>query len=702
MYDLSTWNSRKVVCAALSVTLAFSPMGSTIAGQIKGPSSTDTPYVVAKAKGWDVHSILTVGDSVNKTGSTTDKYRMAGIPDGMGAFDNGDGTFTLLMNHEFGNTVGIARAHGGKGAFVSRWIISKTDLKVISGQDLIKTVKVWDTVTSTFTDSSAEAFTRFCSADLPPLAAFFNATTGKGYNGRIFLNGEESGNEGRAFAHIVTGANAGTSYQLPFLGRFSWENALAHPNAGDKTIVVGTDDTTPGQVYVYYGDKQSTGTEIEKAGLHGGKLYGIAVTGFATEDTASSATRTTGIPSGTRFTLKELTGVQSKTGATLQTDSVALAITEFLRPEDGAWDPTNKDVFYFATTDRFDTVKTGTGTSPARSRLHRLTFDDVTDPTKGGKIDQVIDGTGSDFKLDDGSNANYQMFDNLTVDGVGNVLLQEDPGGQAYGARLWLYDTTKKVLTQIFQSDPARFGDLTTAANTVKPPFSDGNFNNDEENSGVVDITDIVKDARFYIPGRRYYLGVTQAHFSSSVAELAEGGQLYMMVSPLASATFKTKSVGTNQKVSIGSDAVTFATVTAAGDVGVAEYDSKLASNLGLPSGKKALRAVDITSTGTFTGTVDVCLSTGGTNPSTLSLYHLEDGVMVDRTSSRDAATGTICGKVTSLSPFIVAADADGGSSGGCSISDGRSPFDPTLWLLALGAGGLLWMRRRQREATQH
>lgn len=37
-------------------------------------------------------SILSVGDSVGG-------YRMVGIPDGLGAFDNGDNTFTLLMNH---------------------------------------------------------------------------------------------------------------------------------------------------------------------------------------------------------------------------------------------------------------------------------------------------------------------------------------------------------------------------------------------------------------------------------------------------------------------------------------------------------------------------------------------------------------------------------------------------------------------------
>lgn len=688
--------ARKAVCSAVALALTLSPLSSAFAGQYKGPTSTDTPYVTITAKGWDVHSILTVGDTVKKTGSTTENYRMVGIPDGLGAYDNGDGTFTLLMNHELGNTAGIVRAHGGKGSFVSKWIISKTDLKVLSGEDLIKKVKLWDTATSTFVDSTTSAFARFCSADLPPLTAFYNAATGKGYNGRIFLNGEETGAEGRAFAHIVTGTNAGTSYELPYLGKFSWENALAHPNAGDKTIVVGTDDSTPGQVYIYHGTKQTTGTEIEKAGLHGGTLYGVAVTGFASEDNASATTRTTGIPNGTRFTLKALSNVQNKTGATLQTDSVALGITEFLRPEDGAWDTKNSNVFYFVTTDRFDTVKTGTGSTPARSRLHRLTFDDVTDPTKGGKIDLLIDGTGSDFKLDSGANANYQMFDNITVDGNGNLFLLEDPGNNAYSARGWLFDPVANKLTQVFNSDTDRFGDLTKSANSKTPPFTDGSFNVDEENSGVIDITDIVKDARFYIPGRRYYLAVNQAHFTSSITELVEGGQLYMMVSPPTGATFKAKAVGANQKVTAGNDAVTFANVTTAGDVGMAEFDAGSASNLGLPAGKNWLRAVDITSTGTFTGNVDVCLSTGTTSPTSVSLYHLEDGVMVDRTSSRDSATNMICARVTSLSPFVIA--SDGSTGGGCSIAKGNAPFDPMLIALAMGAGGILWWRRRERN----
>ncbi len=94
---------------------------------------TASPYVVPVNAAVSTQSILTVGDSI-------DGYRMVGIPDGLGAFDNGDGTFTLLMNHELGNTQGIPRAHGGTGAFVSRWIIDKATLTVLSGHDQIQTI----------------------------------------------------------------------------------------------------------------------------------------------------------------------------------------------------------------------------------------------------------------------------------------------------------------------------------------------------------------------------------------------------------------------------------------------------------------------------------------------------------------------------------------------------------------------------------
>ena len=131
---------RFALYTLLSLSFAVPAMAQT-----KGPSSSQTPYLLPIASGVSLTSILTVGDSVNnKTDGTP--YRMVGIPDGLGAFDNNDGTFTLLMNHELGATSGISRSHGAKGAFVSKWIIDKATLQVQSGNDLTQNVKLWNEI----------------------------------------------------------------------------------------------------------------------------------------------------------------------------------------------------------------------------------------------------------------------------------------------------------------------------------------------------------------------------------------------------------------------------------------------------------------------------------------------------------------------------------------------------------------------------
>src|SRR5262245_31743582 len=136
--------ARKTVLSSLLVViLLFATAGTALANSITGPSSSQSPYIVRSQPGVVTKAILTVGDSVNLKPDGVTPYRMVGIPDGLGAFDNGDGTFTLLMNHELGNTVGVTRAHGAKGAFVSKWIIRTSDLTVLNGEDLIQNVLVW-------------------------------------------------------------------------------------------------------------------------------------------------------------------------------------------------------------------------------------------------------------------------------------------------------------------------------------------------------------------------------------------------------------------------------------------------------------------------------------------------------------------------------------------------------------------------------
>ncbi|MEG3437597.1 alkaline phosphatase PhoX [Pannus brasiliensis CCIBt3594] len=467
-------------------TLLTAALAVPAVAQVQGPSSSQTPYVLPTAPGAITKSILTVGDSVNLKPDGVTPYRMVGIPDGLGAFDNGDGTFTVLMNHELGATSGVPRAHGSTGAFVSKWVIDKSTLAVLNGSDLTQTVQLWNG--NGFTPGTT-SFARFCSGDLPAVSAFFNATSGLGTTARIYMNGEETGAEGRAFAHIVTGASAGTSYELPYLGKFSWENSLANPFASDKTIVAGTDDSNGGQVYFYIGDKTNTGTEIDKAGLNGGNLYGISIAGITAE------TNTTSIAPNTRFNLTNLGNVANTTGANLQTQSVAAGVTAFLRPEDGLWNPLNPNEFYFATTNAFN--------SP--SRLWRLRFDNIADPTLGGVVEMLLDGTEG-----------QRMLDNLGIDKYGNILLQEDVGNNAHIGKIWQYNIATDTLTPIAQHDPSRF--LSGGANFLTQ---------DEESSGIIDMEDIL--------GPGWFLLDVQAHYPIS-GELVEGGQLLALYNPSTAA----------------------------------------------------------------------------------------------------------------------------------------------------------------------
>jgi len=446
------------------------------------PSSSQSPYLLPAAPGVRTTAILTAGDKIGN-------YMMAGTPDGTGAYDNGNGTFTFLVSHEFGNTLGVNRAHGAKGAFVSKWVINKSDLSVLSGSDLIQKVNLWNgtgyTLYNPADTTSKKAFNRFCSSDLPAVNAFYNATTGLGTQERIFMNGEESGPEGRAFGHIVTGVNAGTTYELPYLGKFSWENSVASPVAQNKTIVVGTDDATPGQVYFYIGTKTNTGTEIEKAGLSNGRLYGVAVAGLATEISTS-------IPAAnTAFTMVDLGIVRDSSGAALNAKSNALGVTNFLRPEDGHWDPSNPNDFYFVTTNSF--------TAP--SRLWRLRMSDIKTPELGGTITAVLDGTEGP-----------KMMDNMTIDNFGNILIQEDPGNQSYLARIWQYNIATDAVKVIAVHDSTRFV-------TGVPNF----LTQDEESSGIIDMQSIL--------GAGMFLMVDQAHFGVG-GEQVEGGQILSLYNP--------------------------------------------------------------------------------------------------------------------------------------------------------------------------
>lgn len=509
----------------LAVTLVLAQAASA---QIQGPSTGSTPYLQSTVgANYQTFSILTTDNTGVNPDDTVPNlvggapYGMGGIPDGLGAFDNGNGTFTLLMNQEIGNTLGTTRAHGAIGAYVSKWIINKNNLSVAGGTDLMTSVYGWNTTTqASNTTPTAFAFNRFCSGDLPAVSAFFNPGSGLGTTERIYMHGEEGGATGWQQGTVVTGVDAGKSYVL---GKFNlttngsgltgvgaWENALANPFAQDKTVVIGNNDGGTGimsnTLTVYVGTKTNSGTAVDKAGLTNGTQKFVNVAGMSLE-----------VPAGRGATTPLNTPLQNA-AFTLS----ATASTTFSRPEDGAWNPLNPSQYYFVTTDRLDTASDGLGAQVGQTRLWRLNFSDITDPSAGGTVTLMLDGATIG-----GQKTN--MFDNMTVAADGTIFLQEDVGNAAHNGKVWEYDPSTftgtvntGTLTMILKHDPTRFGDVGLAATAP--------FNIDEETSGIIDITGIMAGSPLNtgLPEERWLLSVDQAHYTTGItASQVEGGQLF-------------------------------------------------------------------------------------------------------------------------------------------------------------------------------
>jgi secreted PhoX family phosphatase len=197
----------------------------------------------------------------------------------------------------------------------------------------------------------------------------------------------------------------------------------------------------------------------------------------------------------------------------------------FTRVEDGAFDPANRNVYYFVTTESNKDVN-ATKPNPATptvsrdgGALWRLTFKDVSKPLLGGTLEMLLDGSEAPY---------LSKPDNIEVDSAGNVLIQEDPGNNAHLARLLAYNIASKKIAVVAQF-AAKYFD---AANT------ETFITADEESSGVTEVTSLFKSGatdtnKYYILNAQIHATIAKARpdltDATSIANAIEGGQVYLL-----------------------------------------------------------------------------------------------------------------------------------------------------------------------------
>ena len=486
--------TKKTLVAVLSIALVATLSAAT--WPTKKPI-----YMISANSAVSLNPIVTTGDVI--AGNV-----IRGIPDGMGAFDNGRGGITLLSNHEVSTTDKVALRSKSDtsqwGVSITAMNYSPTSKTVTSAGNLYNNIKYWNYKTNSYQDSpiggeptgaAAGTFgwgiSRFCSATFSPAGTFIY--NGIGYEGALFTTGEEIGDSSRGFAFDMNG----NGYQLPRVGMLSMENIVPSRKPGINTMALINEDgsATDSQLHMYLGKKQSTGSAVEKAGLTNGDLYVLNVP-TVSDDNVFRTTIAKSTPVDATFKKIEW-----------NTDVAGFAKGarengfRFARIEDGEWDPNNPDVFYFITTEsNKDPVATKENPSePGVSRdgggLWRLTFKDAQNPLLGAKLELLLNGGEAPY---------LSKPDNMAISKDGVIMIQEDPGNNAHVARVVAYRIKDGKLATVATFDPKYF----TAAGS--------NFMTlDEESSGIIDATSLLrkgndKNSYFFLNAQVHtYSGVT-------------------------------------------------------------------------------------------------------------------------------------------------------------------------------------------------
>ena len=507
---------------------------TAFSASLAGANSAAPVYMEGVASSVKLTPVVSAGDIVGT-------YLVPGIPDGLGVVKSGN-KLRIITNHEWSGTNAIAAGRnsaGGltQGSFISEMHYDLTTKSVTKAKDFITDVIWYNYASAKFgnkpgaptdapaldeykTPNHSLLLNRFCSATLAPEGSFFDKNSGFGYQGAVFLTGEEGGDESRGFASNMDGQLV----QIPGIGLSAWENLIPTPNKGKTTAIMGMEDgsAVDSQLWMYQGTKTKTGTWFEKAGLTNGSGYVLA------QDPSAPAANDNEIRTnyGKNKPIKvKFSKIDTTLNGKLQNDLAREKGIELARVEDGSFDPKNPSDFYFVTTESNKDPKATAPNpaTPAVSRdggaLWRLRFADISNPAKGGTLELLLDGSEAPL---------LSKPDNITVDGAGNVLIQEDPGNNALVARIVSYRIKDGAVGVV-----AKFKDEYFAEGAAS--F----ITKDEESSGIIDVTEFLSKGKS--DKSRYYMYVAQIHgpiakARPDVAEgdltlpkAIEGGQWYIM-----------------------------------------------------------------------------------------------------------------------------------------------------------------------------
>lgn len=501
-------HKRNVTIAAL---LAAAALTSSVSA-----ATSVKPYVEAVGNEYEIKALFSVDDKVPLLGGAAgQQYRMVGIPDGLGAHPNGDGTSTLFMNHELVSSQQSEPVVGGpknRGAFVSKFILD-ADGDPIAGRRAYD----WVYNENTFVGPAPEVgnttrgLARFCSG--------FLAGPANGFDRWIYLTNEEEQTAANTFdgmGGVSVAIFDNELHTLPDLGRYAKENTVVQPHHGTQTVIFSTEDGPPtldNQLYMYVGkkDRSANASVLARNGLDGGTLYV-----FRSHDLTRNSERTFTSGSVTGDWI-EIPNAGALTDVQLEATSDAVNAMTFIRPEDGAFNPNNPYEFFF------DTTGSSTDGSNELGRLYslRLHPGNVTKPatlTVVYNADTIVAAGGDTALSPDNLDASR---DYLMINEDGTTESRAVMAAKGREGSIWRFDLVKGPVGAVgVASSGIRVAQL-------DPPGRDGIpvLPGVWETSGIIDTTALF--------GPDTWLSDVQAHPPTTPpggpTVTVEDGQLFLM-----------------------------------------------------------------------------------------------------------------------------------------------------------------------------